>query len=57
MAGFGIGSLGPIVAGISLDLGSGWIGPFLVAGIVGIAAAIPLALGLRERPLITFDRT
>ena len=57
VAGFGIGSLGPIVAGISLDLGSGWIGPFLVAGIVGIAAAIPLALGLRERPLITFDRT
>jgi len=57
VAGFGIGSLGPIVAGISLDLGSGWIGPFLVAGIVGIAAALPLALGLRERPLITFDRT
>jgi MFS family permease len=56
VAGFGIGSLGPIVAGVTLDLGAGWIGPFLVAGVVGIATALPLALGLRERPLIPFDR-
>ena len=57
VAGFGIGSLGPVVAGIALDLGSGWIGPFLVAGIVGIATVLPLAVALRERPLIGFDRT
>ena len=56
VAGFGIGSLGPVVAGIALDLGSGWVGPFLVAGVVGIATAVPLAVTLRERPLITFDR-
>ena len=47
VAGFGIGSIGPVVAGATLDLGSGWIGPFLTAGIVGIAAALPLAIGLR----------
>src|SRR5256712_1817536 len=57
VAGFGIGSLGPIVAGVTLDLGSGWVGPFLVAGVVGIATALPLALSFRERPLITFNRT
>jgi len=57
VAGFGIGSLGPVVAGVALDLGSGWVGPFLVAGIVGIATVLPLAVALRERPLITFDRT
>jgi MFS family permease len=56
VAGFGIGSLGPIVAGVTLDLGAGWVGPFLVAGVVGIATAVPLALGFRERPLVTFDR-
>ena len=47
VAGFGIGSIGPVVAGATLDLGSGWIGPFLTAGIVGIATAVPLAIGLR----------
>ena len=57
VAGFGIGSLGPVVAGVALDLGSGWVGPFLVAGVVGIATALPLALTLRERPLITMERT
>jgi MFS family permease len=57
VAGFGIGSLGPVVAGVALDLGSGWVGPFVVAGVVGIATALPLALTFRERPLITFDRT
>ena len=56
VAGFGIGSLGPIVAGVTLDVGSGWVGPFVVAGVVGIATALPLAIGLRERPLITADR-
>ena len=56
VAGFGIGSLGPIVAGATLDLGSGWVGPFLAAGVVGIATALPLALSFRERPLITADR-
>ena len=56
VAGFGIGSLGPVVAGVALDLGSGWVGPFLVAGVVGIATALPLALAFRERPLIRFDR-
>ena len=57
VAGFGIGSLGPVVAGIALDLGSGWVGPFVVAGVVGIATALPLAVAFRERPLIRFDRT
>lgn len=57
VAGFGIGSLGPVVAGATLDLGAGWIGPFLVAGVVGIATALPLALSFRERPPITFDPT
>src|SRR5438067_4888553 len=57
VAGFGIGSIGPVVAGVALDLGSGWVGPFLVAGVVGIAMALPLALTLRERPLITMERT
>src|SRR2546421_4785517 len=57
VAGFGIGSLGPVVAGAALDVGTGWVGPFLVAGVVGIATALPLALALRERPLVVFDRT
>src|SRR5437660_1503384 len=57
VAGFGIGSLGPIVAGVTLDLGPGWVGPFLAAGVIGIATALPLALGLRERPLIRLERT
>jgi MFS family permease len=57
VAGFGIGSLGPVVAGVTLDLGAGWIGPFLVAGVVGIATALPLALTFRERPLVALDRT
>jgi MFS family permease len=54
VAGFGIGSVGPVVAGATLDLGAGWIGPFLVAGVVGIATALPLALSFRERPLIGY---
>jgi MFS family permease len=49
VAGFGIGSLGAVVAGATLDLGAGWIGPFAVAGVVGIASAVPLALDLRRR--------
>jgi MFS family permease len=49
VAGFGIGSLGPVVAGATLDLGAGWIGPFIVAGVVGVATALPLAIGLRWR--------
>ena len=57
VAGFGIGSLGPVVAGVALDLGTGWVGPFLVAGAVGIATALPLALTFRESPLITMERT
>ncbi len=57
VAGFGIGSLGPVVAGATLDLGAGWTGPFLVAGVVGIATALPLVISFRERPLITLDRT
>ena len=57
VAGFGIGSLGPVVAGATLDLGAGWVGPFLVAGVVGIATALPLVLSFRERPMITFDPT
>ncbi|TMF67789.1 MAG: MFS transporter, partial [Chloroflexi bacterium] len=48
VAGFGIGSLGPVVAGAALDLGTGWLGPFVVAGAVGIACALPL-LGARSR--------
>jgi hypothetical protein len=46
-----------VVAGATLDLGSGWIGPFVIAGVVGIASALPLALAFRERPMITLDRT
>jgi MFS family permease len=57
VAGFGIGSLGPIVAGLTLDLGAGWVGPFLAAGVIGIATALPLAVSFRERGPITFDRT
>lgn len=49
VAGFGIGSLGAVVAGVTLDLGAGWVGPFAVAGGVGIASALPLAIGLRWR--------
>jgi MFS family permease len=49
VAGFGIGSLGAVVAGVTLDLGVGWIGPFAVAGAVGIATALPLAIGMRWR--------
>ncbi len=49
VAGFGIGSIGPVVAGATLDLGAGWIGPFAVAGALGIASALPLALSLRRR--------
>jgi MFS family permease len=49
VAGFGIGSLGPVVAGATLDLGVGWVGPFLVAGFVGFATALPLAMNIRWR--------
>jgi MFS family permease len=49
VAGFGIGSLGPVVAGATLDLGAGWIGPFAVAGAFGIVTALPLIVGLRGR--------
>ena len=57
VAGFGIGSLGPVAAGVTLDIGLGWVGPFLIAGVVGIATALPLLIGLRERPLIRVERT
>jgi MFS family permease len=49
VAGFGIGSLGPVAAGLALDLGAGWIGPFFVAGVVGMASALPLATDARAR--------
>ena len=52
VAGFGIGSLGPVVAGASLDLGLGWAGPFAVAGVVGILTALPLVADLRQRALV-----
>jgi MFS family permease len=52
VAGFGIGSLGPILAGATLDLGAGWIGPFVVAGALGIATAVPLLTDVRQRALI-----
>jgi MFS family permease len=52
VAGFGIGSLGPVVAGATLDLGAGWIGPFAIAGIVGVVAAAPLIIDARQRPLV-----
>jgi MFS family permease len=51
VAGFGIGSLGPILAGATIDLGVGWIGPFALAGVVGIVTAAPLIADLRARPL------
>jgi MFS family permease len=52
VAGFGIGSLGPILAGAALDLGAGWVGPFVVAGALGIATAVPLLFDIRQRALI-----
>src|SRR5947199_4205323 len=52
VAGFGIGSLGPIVAGATLDLGAGWVGPFVVAGALGIATALPLLADVRARALV-----
>ena len=52
VAGFGIGSLGPVVAGATLDLGAGWVGPFAVAGVVGIVTALPLLIDLRQRALL-----
>jgi MFS family permease len=51
VAGFGIGSLGPILAGVTLDFGAGWIGPFVVAGALGIASAAPLLADVRARAL------
>ena len=56
VAGFGIGSIGPVIAGATLDLGAGWVGPFLVAGVVGIATALPLVISLRERPMVEVAR-
>src|SRR5438046_9425901 len=50
VAGFGIGSLGPVVAGVALDLGSGWVGPVLVGGIVGSRTRLPVDRGRRQRP-------
>ena len=47
--GFGIGSLGPVVAGAALDLGAGWFGVFVVAGTVGTALALPLVVDVRGR--------
>ncbi len=49
-AGFGVGSLGPVLAGASLDLGAGWMGPFVVAGSVGLLSALPLLRLLRPPP-------
>lgn len=56
VAGFGIGSIGPVVAGAALDLGAGWVGPFLVAGVVGIVTALPLVLTIRETPLVRLEQ-
>jgi len=52
VAGFGIGSLGPILAGATLDLGAGWVGPFVVAGALGLATALPLLADVRARALV-----
>lgn len=41
--GFGASLLAPMAAGLVLDLGFGWGGVFLMAGLVGLLLALPLA--------------
>ena len=40
--GFSATLLAPMTAGLALDLGFGWPGGFILAGVVGIALALPL---------------
>lgn len=48
--GFGVAVIAPVAAGAMLDLGAGWGGVFVLAGIVQVGFALPLiALAHKER--------
>lgn len=47
-SGFAMGAVGPVVAGLALDAGLGYVGAFAVAGAASIVGCIPLLAGLRR---------
>jgi MFS family permease len=47
--GFGATIIAPILAGVLLDVGLGWGAVFVLAGVVGIGLALPLAPLARRR--------
>ena len=51
LAGFGMGAVGPVVAGAALDIGLSWPGVFAIGGVLSLLGAAVLAYGRRGRPL------
>lgn len=47
-SGFAMGAVAPVVAGLALDAGFGFVGAFAVAGIASLIGCIPLVLDLRR---------
>lgn len=47
-SGFAMGAAGPVVAGIALDAGLGFVGAFAVAGAASIVGCLPLIADLRS---------
>ncbi|HUG56470.1 MAG TPA: MFS transporter [Candidatus Limnocylindrales bacterium] len=49
LAGFGMGAVGPVVAGAALDVGLSWPGVFATGGVLSLLGAAALAYGRRSR--------
>jgi MFS family permease len=47
-SGFAMGAAGPVVAGLALDAGLGFVGAFAVAGAASLIGCIPLVIDLRR---------
>jgi MFS family permease len=47
-SGFAMGAAGPVVAGLALDAGLGFVGAFAVAGAASILGCVPLIADLRQ---------
>jgi MFS family permease len=47
-SGFAMGAVAPVVAGLALDAGLGFVGAFAVAGIASVLGALPLIADLRR---------
>lgn len=47
-SGFAMGAIGPVVAGLALDAGLGFVGAFAVGGAASLLGSLPLLLDLRR---------